>query len=111
MGARAVFDKKTLNGSPNILIQAPSSNTRLPILVKLANPSYLPMLGYHTSSIVSAELILVICSFVVATLALFATGIALYRRQRKIKLSNNASISEEELKNSVLNSHRPSIFL
>jgi subtilisin family serine protease/uncharacterized protein YneF (UPF0154 family) len=111
MGARSVLDKKTLNGSPNILLQAPSSISRLPILVKLADPSYLPMLGYHTSSIVSAELILVICSFVVAILALFATGIALYRRQRRIKLSNDSSISEEELKHSVLNSQRPSIFL
>lgn len=111
MGAKAVLSKKTLNGSPNILLQAPYSNSKLPILVKLAEPSYLPMLGYHTSSIVSAEFILVICAFVGATLALIATGIALYSRQRKMKLSSNASISEEELKHSVLNSQRPSVFL
>lgn len=111
MGAKAVLNKKTLNGSPNILLQAPASNSNLPVLVKLADSLSLPVLGYHTSSIVSAELILVICSCVVAALALLATGIALYSRRRKIKLPNNSSISEEELKYSILNPQRPSVFL
>lgn len=111
MGAKTVLSKSTMNGSPNILIQAPYSSSKIPILVKLAAPSYLPMLGYHTSSIVTIELILLICSFIAAIIALFATGIALYRRHQKRVSSNNMSISEEELKNSILNSHRPSVFL
>lgn len=111
LGAKAVLSKKTMNGSPNILIQAPSSSSKIPILVKLAAPSYLPMLGFHTSSIVTIELILLICSFIAAIIALFATGIALYRRHQKRASSNNVSISEEELKHSILNSHRPSVFL
>lgn len=111
MGAYSVLSKKTMNGSPNILLQAPSSNSKLPILVKLSDQNYLPMLGYHTSSIVTTELILVICSFIAAAIALFATGIALYRRYRKHKLIDDNSISEEELKHSILNSNRPSVFL
>ena len=111
LGAVGAINKKTLGGSPNILLQAPISNSKLPIFVKLADPSYLPMLGYHTSSIVTAELILVICSFICAALALLATGIALYRRYRKRLTSYDTSISNEELKHSILNSHRPSVFL
>lgn len=111
MGAKAVLNKKTMNGSPNLLIQAPSSVSKIPILVKLADSSYLPMLGYHTSSIVTVELILVIGSFIAALIALSATGVALYRRHRKRRSSNNTAISEEELKHSILNSNRPSVFL
>lgn len=111
MGAYSVLSKNSMNGSPNILIQSPSSISKLPILVKLADQNYLPMLGYHTSSIVTAELIIVICSFIAATIALLATGIALYRRYRKYKLVDTNSISEEELKQSILNSNRPSVFL
>ena len=111
MGAKAVLNKKTMNGSPNILIQAPSSSSKIPILVKLADSSYLPMLGFHSSSIVTVELILVVCSLIAALIALSATGIALYRRHYKRTSSNNTSISEEELKHSILNSQRPSVFL
>lgn len=111
MGAYSVLSKSTMNGSPNILLQSPSSISKLPILVKLADQNYLPMLGYHTSSLVTAELIIVICSFIAATIALLVTGIALYRRYRKYKLIDNNSISEEELKQSILNSNRPSVFL
>lgn len=111
LGAVGVMKSSDLNGSPNILVQAPPANTKLPILVKLAEAGYLPMQGYHTSSIVSAELVLVIVSFIIATLALFATGGALIRRRRRQKISQNSSITEEDLKHSVLNSQRPSVFL
>ena len=111
ISASSVLGENTMNGSPNLLLQAPQSNTKLPIIVELAESSYLPMLGYHTSSIITAELILVICSFIAATTILVATGIALYRRHRKHKLSDSNTISEEELKDSILNSNRPSVFL
>lgn len=111
LGANSVLSSNSLNGSPNLLLQAPPSNSKLPILVQLAGSNYLPMFGYHTSSIVTVELILVIVSFIVAALALLATGIALYRRRRFNKLRNSTSISEEDLKHSVLNPQRPSVFL
>lgn len=111
MGASSVLREKSLNGSPNLLLQAPHANSKLPILVDLSDPAYLPMLGYHSSSIVSIELILVICAFVCAALALIATTIALYRRYRKRKNASDSTISEEELKHSILNSRRPSVFL
>ena len=111
MGAVGVMRSSGLNGTPNILLQAPQPNSKYPIMVKLAEPGYLPMQGYHTSSIVSAELVLVVVSFIIATLALFATGGALIRRKRRQKISQNSSITEEDLKHSVLNSQRPSVFL
>jgi subtilisin family serine protease len=111
MAAVAVLSKDSLSGSPNVLLQAPSAKSKLPILVNLADPSYLPMLGYHTSSIFTAELILVICSFICATLALLATSAALYRRNRRRKMRNNTPITDSELKRSVLSSNRPSVFL
>jgi hypothetical protein len=111
ISAQSVIVDGTLRGSPNLLLQAPVAKSKTPILVDLTDPNALPALGYHTSSIVSTELILVIVAFVFAFLALVATGVAVYRRYLKRRAQTEPSISENELKSSILNAHRPSVFL
>lgn len=111
ISAKSVISESTLRGSPNLLLQAPVVKSKLPILVDLTDPAMLPALGYHTSSVASIELILVICAFVFAGLALVATGIALYRRYRRRRNREEPTMSAQELKATILNAHRPSVFL
>ncbi len=111
LSAKAVISENSLRGSPNLLLQAPVVKSKLPILVDLNDPNALPALGYHTSSVVSIELILVIVAFMFAFLAVAATGVAVYRRYLKRRAQTEPSISENDLKASILNAHRPSVFL
>lgn len=112
MGASFVLEEKSLKGSPNLLLQAPYVNSKLPILVKLSDPADLPIIEYHFGGIVSGYLILVICSFICAVLALMVTAIIQFRRYLKRKNTSKATtIPSDALKHSILNSRRPSVFL
>jgi subtilisin family serine protease len=111
VSAKSILVSSTLRGSPNILLQAPSVKFKFPILVPLSD-SGLPTLGYHTSSIYSVELILIIIAGICAVIAFFATGGTIYSRYRNKKRAPTADIvPEADLKRSILNSQRPSVFL
>lgn len=110
LAARAVISPATIKGSPNLLLQAPSAKAKQPILVSLDSAA-LPILGYHTSSIVTLELALVVCALILALLALVSTGVALFRRHRRRRMAAEPGALEGDLKASILSAQRPSVFL